>query len=67
MNPEADYSEACQRLRRLGRWYELRYAAAGPGEWDKPREPAWSPRRIAEHVANVTVYAEQIGHLAVRV
>jgi hypothetical protein len=58
---EPDYNEACQRLRRLGRWYVLRYAALDPAEWDKPRDPAWSLRTIAEHVSRVTIYAEQVG------
>jgi hypothetical protein len=62
---EADCNEACQRLRRLGRWYVLRYSAAGPPEWDAPRDPAWTLRQIAEHVSHVTVYAEQVGHLEV--
>jgi hypothetical protein len=63
---EADYDEACSRLRRLGRWYVLRYAAAGPGAWDEPRGGEWTLREIAEHVAGVRYYAEQVGVLAVR-
>jgi hypothetical protein len=64
---EADYNEACQRLRRLGRLYVLRYAAAGPAEWDNPRDPALSLRAIAEHVSHITVYAEQVGRLDTQV
>jgi hypothetical protein len=62
---EADYDEACSRLRRLGRWYVLRYAAAGPAAWDEPRGGEWTLREIAEHVAEVRYYAEQVGSLAV--
>ena len=60
---EADYDEACSRLRRLGRWYVLRYAAAGPNAWDEPRGGDWTLREIAEHVAGVRYYAEQVGFL----
>lgn len=59
---EADLNEAGQRLRRLARSYVLRLAAAGPAEWDRLRDPNWSLRRIAEHVAS-TWYAEQVGDL----
>jgi hypothetical protein len=62
---EADYDEACSRLRRLGRWYVLRYEAAGPAAWDEPRDGEWTLREIAEHVAEVRYYAEQVGSLAV--
>jgi hypothetical protein len=62
---EADYDEACSRLRRLGRWYVLRYQAAGPAAWDEPRGGEWTLREIAEHVAEVRFYAEQVGSLAV--
>jgi len=62
---EADYDEACSRLRRLGRWYVLRYEAAGPAAWDEPRGGEWTLREIAEHVAGVRYYAEQVGSLAV--
>lgn len=61
---EADFGEACSRLRRLGRLYLLRYAAAGAQAWDAARGDAWTLREIAEHVANVTWYAEQVGSLA---
>jgi hypothetical protein len=59
---EADLAEANQRLRRLARTFELRYAAAGPGEWDRPRDPNWTLRQIAEHVGTAW-YAEQVGDL----
>ena len=62
---EADYDEACSRLRRLGRWYVLRYEAAGAAAWDEPRDGDWTLREIAEHVAEVPYYAEQVGSLAV--
>jgi hypothetical protein len=59
---EADLAEAGQRLRRLARTFQLRYAAAGPGEWDKPRGQNWTLRAIAEHVGTPW-YAEQVGVL----
>jgi hypothetical protein len=31
--------------------------------WDAPRNEAWTLREIAEHVAEVTYYAEQVGSL----
>ena len=63
---EPDYAEACSRLRRGGRWYVLRYQAAGAGAWDRPQPGAWTLREIAEHVAEVTYYADQVGSLAGR-
>jgi hypothetical protein len=60
---ETDLAEARSRLSRLAQLYELRFAAAGPAEWDSPRTPAWTLREIAEHVAGVTWYADQIGTL----
>jgi hypothetical protein len=60
---ELDYEEACSRLRRLGRWYVLRYQSAGPDSWDQPRPGHWTLREIAEHVAGVRYYAEQMGAL----
>jgi hypothetical protein len=59
-----DLDEARPRLARLGRCYLLRYAAAGPGAWDAARGEAWTLREIAEHVANVSYYAEQVGELS---
>lgn len=59
---EADLTEARQRLRRLARTLELRYAAAGPAAWDAPRGDQWTLRRIAEHLADPW-YAEQVGDL----
>ena len=61
---ELDLDEARSRLHRLGRSYLLRYQAAGPQSWDEPRTPAWTLREIAEHVAGVRYYAEQVGRLA---
>jgi hypothetical protein len=61
---EADLNEATERLRRLGRLYVLRFAAAGPQSWDLARDPNWSLRQIAEHVGPAW-YAEQVGDLAV--
>jgi hypothetical protein len=60
---KADLDEARSRLRRLGRTYLLRYAAAGPDEWDAPRGEAWTLREIAEHVSHVYGYAELVGRL----
>jgi hypothetical protein len=60
---EADLVEAQQRLRRLARTFELRYAAAGPGEWEAPRGEEWTLRQIAEHLADPW-YAEQVGDLS---
>src|SRR5262245_4250546 len=57
-----DFAEAVQRLRRLARTFELRYAAAGPAAWDAPRD-GWTLREIAEHVADPW-YAEQVGDLS---
>jgi hypothetical protein len=59
---EADLDEAGQCLRRLADLYLRRLAAAGPAEWDRPRDPAWTLRRIAEHVGRPW-YAEQVGDL----
>ena len=47
----------------LGRWYVLRYETAGADAWDRPQPDAWTLREIAEHVAGVTYYAEQVGSL----
>jgi hypothetical protein len=60
---EADLAEARSRLSRLAQLYELRFAAAGPAEWDRPRTPAWTLREIAEHVCEVSWYADQVGTL----
>lgn len=59
---EADLNEARERLRRLARTYALRLQAAGPAEWDRPRDPNRTIRQIAEHVASAW-YAEQVGAL----
>ena len=60
---EADLNEATQRLRRLGQLYVMRFAAAGEPEWDRPRDPDWTLRAIAEHLADPW-YAEQVGDLS---
>jgi len=60
---EADLVEAQQRLRRLARTFELRYAAAGPEAWHAPRGDEWTLRQIAEHLADPW-YAEQVGDLS---
>jgi hypothetical protein len=60
---EVDLNEATQRLRRLGQLYVMRFAAAGPAEWDRPRDPGWTLRAIAEHLADPW-YAEQVGDLS---
>jgi hypothetical protein len=43
----------------------LCYQTAGPAAWDEPRGGEWTLREIAEHVAEVRFYAEQVGSLAV--
>lgn len=60
---ETDLEEARERLQRLGRTFELRYAAAGPNEWDKPRGDNRSLRETAEHLAETSWYADQVGRL----
>jgi hypothetical protein len=60
---EADLAEAEQRLRRLATTFWLRYAAAGPTEWDRPQPGEWTLRRIAEHLSSAW-YAEQVGDLS---
>jgi hypothetical protein len=60
---EVDLNETTQRLRRLGQLYVMRFAAAGPAEWDRPRDPGWTLRAIAEHLADPW-YAEQVGDLS---
>ena len=60
---EQDLVEAQQRLRRLGRTFALRIAAAGAEEWDRPRTPNWTLREICEHLTGVVWYAEQVGRL----
>lgn len=59
---EADLNEAGQCLCRLADLYVHRLDAAGPEEWDAPRDPHWTLRRIAEHVGKAW-YAEQVGDL----
>jgi hypothetical protein len=59
---EADLNEARQCLRRLADLYVHRLAVAGPQEWDKPRDPHWTIRAIAEHIGS-SWYAEQVGDL----
>jgi hypothetical protein len=61
---EADLVEAEQRLRRLARTFELRYAAAGPAAWDAPRGDNWTLREIATHLADSRWYADQLGDLS---
>jgi hypothetical protein len=60
---EADLNEARNRLRRLGQIYALRLRSLDPGALDAPRGQAWTIRRIVEHVAGVTWYAQQVGRL----
>lgn len=59
---ELDLDEARQRLGRLARTFRLRLLAAGPEEWDRPRE-GWTLREIAEHLSSAW-YAEQVGVLS---
>ncbi|MFC7493688.1 MULTISPECIES: hypothetical protein [unclassified Nocardioides] len=58
---ELDLDEARQRIRRLGRTFALRLAAAGPEEWDLPRGENWTLREIAEHLTGIRWYADQVG------
>jgi hypothetical protein len=60
---EADLNEARNRLRRLGQLYALRLRTLDDQALDAPRGQAWTIRQIAEHVAGVTWYAEQVGRL----
>jgi hypothetical protein len=60
---EADLNEARQSLTRLGDLYVHRLAAADPAEWDRPRDPHWTLRAIAEHVGDAW-YAQQVGDLS---
>jgi hypothetical protein len=60
---EADLNEARNRLRRLGQVYALRLRGLDDETLDAPRGKAWTIRQIAEHVAGVTWYAEQVGRL----
>ncbi|GAA1128309.1 hypothetical protein [Nocardioides aquiterrae] len=60
---ELDLDEARQRLRRLGRTFALRLAAAGPDEWDAPRGESWTLREIADHLTGIRWYADQVGRL----
>jgi hypothetical protein len=60
---ELDLDEARQRLRRLGRTFALRLAAAGPAEWDVPRGENWTLRAIADHLTGIRWYADQVGRL----
>jgi hypothetical protein len=59
---EAELNEAQQRLTRLGQLYLLRLAAAGPDEWDRPRDPNRTLRDTVNHVGK-SWYAEQVGKL----
>ena len=61
---EADLNEACERLRRLARLYELRLASLASAEWDAPRPGHGTLREIVEHVSQPW-YAEQLGDLSV--
>jgi len=56
---EVELVEAEQRLRRLARTCQLRFADAGPLEWDRDRGDSWTLRQIADHLAP-SWYAEQV-------
>lgn len=60
---ELDLDEARQRLRRLGRTFALRLAAAGEAAWDVPRGENWTLREIADHLTGIRWYADQVGRL----
>jgi hypothetical protein len=61
---QADLSEAKERLLRLGRTFALRLGSLDPAEWDKPRGENRTLRQTAEHLAQSSWYAEQVGNLA---
>ncbi|HEY4460340.1 MAG TPA: hypothetical protein VGN81_38880 [Pseudonocardiaceae bacterium] len=60
---ETDLNEARQSLTRLGDLYLHRLGATDPAEWDRPRDPQWTVRAIAEHVGDAW-YARQVGDLS---
>lgn len=60
---ELDLDEARQRLRRLGRTFSLRLAAAGEPAWDAPRGESWTLGEIADHLTGIRWYADQVGRL----
>ena len=61
---EVDLVDARQRLTRLARTLRLRLLAAGPAEWDRPRD-GWTLREIADHLSDVgSWYADQVGDLS---
>lgn len=60
---EADLREARERITRLARTFALRLESAGPGSWDAPRTPNWTLREIADHLADIRWYADQLGRL----
>jgi hypothetical protein len=60
---DADLNEARNRLSRLGQVYALRLRTLSDEALDAPRGEAWTIRKIVEHVAGVTWYAEQVGRL----
>src|SRR5215468_9962808 len=62
---EADMDEAEQCLTRLGDLYVHRLGSVDPIEWDRPRDPNMTVRKIAEHVGKPW-YAEQLGDLSKR-
>lgn len=59
---ELDLAEARSRWIRLGQAYVDRYSTV-PDQWDTPHTPNWTLREIAEHVSEITWYAEQVGEL----
>jgi hypothetical protein len=59
---EVDLVDARQRLVRLARTMRLRLLAAGPAEWDRPRD-GWTLSEIAEHLSG-SWYADQLGDLS---
>lgn len=60
---ETDLREARERITRLARTFALRLAAVPPAAWDAPRTPNWTLREIAEHLAGIRWYADQVGRL----
>ena len=60
---ELDLDEAAQRLRRLGRTFALRLAAAGPEAWTFPAVRTGPCGRSPSTSAASAGYADQVGSL----
>jgi hypothetical protein len=58
-----DLDEARSRLTRLAQIYDCRLRALTGAQLDHRDGEAWSPRQIAEHLADSLYYADAIGFL----